>query len=62
MKALLVTHGIVLFAMFIVAVTMSVIDFPGLHAAWAVFTISCGIVFLQWVIFYAGEDVSRGDS
>jgi hypothetical protein len=61
MKALLVTHGVVLFVMLIVAATMSFIDFPGLHAAWAVFTISCSIVFLQWVIFYGGEDVKRGD-
>jgi hypothetical protein len=62
MKALLVTHGIVLFVMLIVAITLSVIDIPTLHTAWAVFTISCTIVFMQWVIFYAGEDVKRGDS
>jgi membrane protein implicated in regulation of membrane protease activity len=62
MKALLVTHGIVLFAMLIVAATLSAIDMPTLHTAWAVFGLSAVIIGVQWAIFYAGEDVKRGDS
>jgi hypothetical protein len=56
MIALLVVHGITLFAMFVIAVTLSVIDVPSLHTAWAVFLVSFGIVGVQWGIFAAGED------
>lgn len=62
MNALLVVHGITLFAMLVVAITLSVIDIPELHTAWAVFTLSAVIIALQWGIFAAGEDVKRRDS
>jgi hypothetical protein len=61
MKALLVTHGVVLFAMLIVAITLSAIDSPKLHTAWAVFGLSAVIIGVQWGIFAVGEDVKRGD-
>jgi hypothetical protein len=60
MKALLVVHGITLFAMFVVAITLSVIDIPALHVAWKVFAMSAVIIGVQWGIFAAGEDARRG--
>jgi hypothetical protein len=59
MKALAVVHGIVLFIMLIVAVTLSAIEASEMHVAWKVFVLSFAIVGTQWAAVAAGADMAR---